>query len=75
MADPAPKDSWYGLRPHARPAVHATERFDPHADQSSPPRPGTLSGATTLVRTHIRRIQAPNGQWIRDYTLNLPVTT
>ncbi|MGW3109747.1 hypothetical protein ACWDEW_48650, partial [Streptomyces sp. NPDC001100] len=75
VADPAPKDSWHGLRPHARPAVHSTERFDPHADQSNSPRPGALSGATTLVRTQVRRIQAPNGQWVRDYTLNLPVTT
>ncbi|WP_416965891.1 hypothetical protein [Streptomyces sp. Agncl-13] len=74
VADPAPKDSWHGLRPHARVAVHSTERFDPHADQSNSPRPGTLSGATTLIRTQVRRIQAPNGQWIRDYTLNLPVT-
>ncbi|UXX95849.1 hypothetical protein N7U49_35705 [Streptomyces sp. AD2-2] len=72
--DPAPKDSWHGLRRHARPAVHSTERFDPHADQSNPPRPGTLSGASTLIRTRVRRIQAPNGQWIRDYTVNLPVT-
>jgi hypothetical protein len=43
------------------PAVHSTERFDPHADQSNSPRPGVLSGATTLVRTQVRRIQAPNG--------------
>ncbi|MGH1556157.1 hypothetical protein ACRAWF_43470 [Streptomyces sp. L7] len=75
VLEPAPKDSWFGLRAHARPAVHSTERFDPHADQSNPPRPGVLSGATTLVRTSIRRIQAPNGTWVRDYTLNLPVTT
>ncbi|UXX95838.1 hypothetical protein N7U49_35650 [Streptomyces sp. AD2-2] len=73
--DPAPKASWHGLRSHARPAVHSTERFDPHADQSNPPRAGVLSGATTLIRTQVRRIQAPNGQWIRDYTVNLPVTT
>ncbi|MGW3103746.1 hypothetical protein ACWDEW_17520, partial [Streptomyces sp. NPDC001100] len=75
VADPAPKDSWHGLRPHARPAVHSTERFDAHAEQSNSPRPGVLSGATTLVRTQVRRIQAPNGQWVRDYTLNLPVNT
>ncbi|MGH1556165.1 hypothetical protein ACRAWF_43510 [Streptomyces sp. L7] len=75
VLEPAPKDSWFGLRAHARPAVHSTERFDPHADQSGPPRPGVLSGATTLVRTRIRRIQAPNGTWVRDYTLNLPVAT
>ncbi|MBK6018894.1 hypothetical protein JHN45_48525, partial [Streptomyces sp. MBT53] len=75
VADPAPKNSWFGLRAYAPPAVHSTERFDPHADQSNAPRPGVLSGATTLVRTSIRRIQAPNGQWVRDYTLNLPVTT
>ncbi|MEV0478868.1 hypothetical protein, partial [Streptomyces prunicolor] len=77
VADPAPKDTWFGLRPHARPAVHSTERFDAHADQSNSnaPRPGVLSGATTLVRTQVRRIQAPNGTWVRDYTLNLPVTT
>ncbi|MBK3581359.1 hypothetical protein JHN63_47880, partial [Streptomyces sp. MBT65] len=75
VVDPAPKDTWHGLRAYARPAVHSTERFDPHADQSSPPRPGVLSGATTLVRANIRRIQAPNGQWVRDYTLNLPVAT
>ncbi len=73
--DPAPKDSWHGLRSHARPAVHSTERFDPHADQSNPPRAGVLSGATTLIRTQVRRIKAPNGQWVRDYTVNLPVTT
>ncbi|MCG7204823.1 hypothetical protein MB828_13465, partial [Streptomyces arenae] len=72
--NPVSKDSWHGLRPYARPAVHSAERFDPHADQSNPPRPGTLSGATTLIRTQVRRIQAPNGQWIRDYTVNLPVT-
>ncbi|MEV0477484.1 hypothetical protein AB0I50_47995, partial [Streptomyces prunicolor] len=75
VADPAPKDTWFGLRPHARAAVHSTERFDAHADQSNAPRPGVLSGATTLVRTQVRRIQAPNGTWVRDYTLNLPVTT
>ncbi|WP_262064581.1 hypothetical protein, partial [Streptomyces sp. STR69] len=69
VADPAPKDTWHGLRPYAREAVHRTERFDPHADQSNSPRPGVLSGATTLVRARVRRIQAPNGQWVRDYTL------
>ncbi|MYU48263.1 hypothetical protein GTV15_18805, partial [Streptomyces sp. SID7803] len=35
-------------------------------------RPGLLSGATTLIRAQVRRIQAPSGPWVRDYTLNLP---
>ncbi|MGH1556172.1 hypothetical protein ACRAWF_43545 [Streptomyces sp. L7] len=76
VTDPAPKDTWFGLRAHASSRRGtAPERFDPNADQSTAPLPGVLSGATTLVRTQIRRIQAPNGTWVRDYTLNLPVTT
>ncbi|MFE6765630.1 hypothetical protein [Streptomyces sp. NPDC057689] len=74
VAEPAHPDTWHHLRPHARPATLRTERFDPHADPTADaPRPGLLSGATTLVRAQIRRIQAPSGQWVRDYTLNLPV--
>ncbi|MCZ9347945.1 hypothetical protein NGM37_60735, partial [Streptomyces sp. TRM76130] len=73
---PAHPDTWHHLRPHARPATLHTERFDPHTDpHTDPPRPGTLAGTTTLIRTQIRRIQTPTGHWIRDYTLNLPVTT
>ncbi|WP_037832045.1 hypothetical protein, partial [Streptomyces sp. NRRL F-6677] len=62
------------LRPHAPHATLHTERFDPHADPTAnPPGPGKLSGATTLIRADVRRIQVGN-TWIRDYTLNLPTT-
>ncbi len=36
-------------------------------------RPGLLDGWSTLIRTDIRRIQADNGTWIRDLTVDLPV--
>ncbi|MGP2443073.1 hypothetical protein ACTT8P_38345, partial [Streptomyces sp. JW3] len=73
---PAHPDTWHHLRPHTPAATLHTERYDPYTNpHTNPPRPGTLAGTTTLIRAHIRRIQTPTGQWVRDHTLNLPVTT
>ncbi|MFJ4153162.1 hypothetical protein ACIP10_37225, partial [Streptomyces galbus] len=55
-------------------AVVRTEIFDPATRQDSA-RPGLLSGHATYVRADIRRIETPDGRWIRDMTVPLPVRT
>ncbi|MFE4816994.1 hypothetical protein ACFRFU_11275 [Streptomyces sp. NPDC056704] len=64
---------WKGRKNDARPAPLRTERFDPKADPLASNRPGLLDGWGTLIRTDIRRIQADNGAWVRDLTVELPV--
>ncbi|MFG3468542.1 glycosyltransferase [Streptomyces sp. NPDC047982] len=50
------------------------ERFDPAVDAMSRHRvPGTLAGSQTLMRAEVSRIEAPNGTWVRDHVVTLPV--
>ncbi|WP_318219103.1 hypothetical protein [Streptomyces sp. SCL15-6] len=71
---PVAVDAWQGRRAGAPVAYLRTERFDPAADPlANPPREGTLGGWNTLIRSAIRRIQAVGGQWVREFTVALPV--
>ncbi|MGW0574686.1 WXG100-like domain-containing protein [Streptomyces sp. NPDC002920] len=73
-ADPIPAEQWWDRRSDAPASFLSLDWFDPSNDPLHTDRaPGTLHGRNTLVRTHIRRIQADDGQWIRSLTLNLPV--
>ncbi|MFK4106872.1 hypothetical protein ACI2L1_43890 [Streptomyces sp. NPDC019531] len=75
VADPAPLESWLPRRSEAPVAYLRTERFDPARDPIGPgaaPGPGRLDGAGTLIRAEMRRIQAHNGQWVREFTIALP---
>ncbi|WP_299531524.1 hypothetical protein [uncultured Streptomyces sp.] len=70
----ADREDWARRRAGAPAGRLHTERFDPHADPlAAPPRPGTLGGATTLVRASVRRVQTKDGSWVRDLTVTLPV--
>ncbi|MFF3371488.1 hypothetical protein ACFYXF_00870 [Streptomyces sp. NPDC002680] len=77
MVSPSPgavsPDQWLYRRDGAKPAALRTERFDPKADPLASTRPGLLNGWGTLIRTDIRRVQADNGAWVRDLTVELPV--
>ncbi|MFE3246044.1 scabin-related ADP-ribosyltransferase [Kitasatospora indigofera] len=46
-----------------------TERFEPSANAILGQR--RISGALTLIRHDIRRIQLPSGLWVREFTLRL----
>ncbi|MFD4843780.1 hypothetical protein ACFWP1_10785, partial [Streptomyces sp. NPDC058425] len=73
---PAPirPDQWRDRRAQAPASPLYTEWFDPAADPLSARRtPGTLHGRTTLIRMHVRRIQADDGRWVRNLSLHLPV--
>lgn len=54
-----------------------TERYDPAADPLAPGPgrgKGTLGGRDTVIRVSIERVQADDGRWVRNLTLNLPVS-
>ncbi|MFC4508395.1 hypothetical protein [Streptomyces vulcanius] len=71
---PVRTEQWSERRADAPASFLRLDWFDPSNDPLHTDRaPGTLHGRNTLVRTHIRRIQADDGQWIRSLTLNLPV--
>ncbi|MEU7290892.1 hypothetical protein AB0A81_37610 [Streptomyces flaveolus] len=74
MDSPVAIDAWQDRRAGAPVAYLRTERFDPAADPlANPPREGTLGGWNTLIRSDVRRIQAMGGQWVREFTVTLPV--
>ncbi|MCL6674450.1 hypothetical protein [Streptomyces panaciradicis] len=76
VARPAAPEEWMHRRSGAPAARLSTERFDPARNPAPVPgRPGELAGVRTLIRYTARRIQAENGTWIRDLTLELPVRT
>ncbi|WP_327167289.1 hypothetical protein [Streptomyces subrutilus] len=65
---------WRHRRPSAPAAPLHLDWFDPAADPLDGRRaPGTLHGRTTLVRAHVRRVQADDGRWVRNVGLRLPV--
>ncbi|MBL1090678.1 MULTISPECIES: WXG100-like domain-containing protein [Streptomyces] len=74
VADFAAPDTWMHRGDNAPSALLRSERFDPAGNPLDPSRfPGTLSGAQTLIRAEVRRIQADNGTWVRDHTVALPI--
>ncbi|MFF7705289.1 scabin-related ADP-ribosyltransferase [Streptomyces lydicus] len=74
VANFAAPDTWTHRSDNAPSALLHSERFDPAGNPLDPSRfPGTLSGAQTLIRAQVRRIQAENGTWVRDHTVALPV--
>ncbi|WP_261957965.1 glycosyltransferase [Streptomyces nigrescens] len=74
VADFAAPDTWKHRSDEAPSALLRSERFDPASNPLDPSRfPGTLSGAQTLIRAEVRRIQADNGTWVRDHTVVLPL--
>ncbi|WP_077193695.1 scabin-related ADP-ribosyltransferase [Streptomyces lydicus] len=74
VANFAAPDTWTHRSDNAPSALLHSERFDPAGNPLDPSRfPGTLSGAQTLIRAQVRRIQADNGTWVRDHTVALPV--
>ncbi|MER5767851.1 TcdA/TcdB catalytic glycosyltransferase domain-containing protein [Streptomyces sp. NPDC001985] len=79
MVTPAPnpvgKEAIKNLASRATPVPLRTERFDPRAHPQVSTRPGLLDGRATLIRADISRFQGPNGVWIRDLTVTLPVRT
>ncbi|MFJ4153160.1 hypothetical protein ACIP10_37215, partial [Streptomyces galbus] len=62
--DPVGGGVWEGRREGAPVTVVRTEIFDPATRQDSA-RPGLLSGHATYVRADVRRIETPDGRWIR----------
>ncbi|MER7912015.1 hypothetical protein ABTY23_20055, partial [Streptomyces sp. NPDC096068] len=74
VACPVTRADWTHRRAGAPVARMTVERFDPARDPAGRTRrPGTLAGDRTLIRYTARRVQADNGTWVRDFTLNLPV--
>ncbi|MFI0227182.1 scabin-related ADP-ribosyltransferase [Streptomyces lydicus] len=74
VANFAAPDTWAHRSDNAPSALLRSERFDPASNPLNPSRlPGTLSGAQTLIRAEVRRIQAENGTWVRDHTVALPI--
>ncbi|MFE7302452.1 glycosyltransferase [Streptomyces sp. NPDC057579] len=74
VSDFAAPDNWMHRSDNAPSALLRSERFDPASSPLDPSRfPGTLSGAQTLIRAQVRRIQADNGTWVRDHTVALPL--
>ncbi|MEW2113724.1 hypothetical protein AB0945_00735 [Streptomyces sp. NPDC005474] len=71
---PVTRDAWTHRRADAPVARLSVERFDPARDPAADTRSeGTLAGNQTLIRYSARRVQADDGTWVRDFTLNLPV--
>ncbi len=73
---PIRPEQWRGRQAGAPSAVLRTERYDPAADPlaQGPGRgKGTLGGRDTVIRVSIERVQADDGRWVRNLTLNLPV--
>ncbi|MFI2188171.1 glycosyltransferase [Streptomyces sioyaensis] len=74
VAHVAAPDTWTHRSDNAPSALLRSERFDPASNPLDPSRfPGTLSGAQTLIRAQVSRIQAENGTWVRDHTVTLPL--
>ncbi|WP_327694988.1 hypothetical protein [Streptomyces sp. NBC_00459] len=74
---PVRPEQWRGRQAGAPSAPLRTERFDPSADPlaQGPGRgKGTLGGRDTVIRVSIERVQADDGRWVRNLTLNLPVS-
>ncbi|NEA64095.1 hypothetical protein [Streptomyces sp. SID12488] len=71
---PVARAAWTHRRAGAPVARLSIERFDPARDPAADTRSeGTLAGSQTLIRYSARRVQADDGTWVRDFTLNLPV--
>ncbi|MEV0405349.1 hypothetical protein [Actinoallomurus sp. NPDC050550] len=74
---PAPFATWQDLRRHAPVTTVATERaFDAGPDflkDTAPKGDDPRIGRQVLVREHVQRIQAPNGQWVRYHVPVIPV--
>ncbi|KUO09356.1 scabin-related ADP-ribosyltransferase [Streptomyces sp. DSM 15324] len=74
VARPVTRAAWTHRRADAPVARLSIERFDPARDPAAASRSaGTLAGSRTLIRYSARRVQAEDGTWVRDFTLNLPV--
>ncbi|MGP3925585.1 glycosyltransferase [Streptomyces sp. 8N616] len=74
VADPVRPGQWTHRAAGAPVAPLRTERFDPRTDpMSADRRPGFLDGWATLIRTGISRVQADDGRWVRNLSVNLPV--
>ncbi|WP_406398019.1 hypothetical protein OH805_03650 [Streptomyces sp. NBC_00879] len=74
VPDPVRPEQWRPRREDAPASPLWTERYDPAADPLGPDRkPQTLAGHDTVIRTWIRRIEADDGRWVRNLTLELPV--
>ncbi|MGI5404617.1 hypothetical protein ACQEVG_35200 [Streptomyces sp. CA-135486] len=74
VPDPVRPEQWRPRRQDAPASPLWTERYDPAADPLGPDRTAhTLAGHDTVIRTWIRRIEADDGRWVRNLTLELPV--
>ncbi|WP_405804152.1 hypothetical protein OG729_03290 [Streptomyces sp. NBC_00210] len=74
VPDPVRPEQWRPRRLDAPASPLWTERYDPAADPLGPDRTSqTLAGHDTVIRTWIRRIEADDGRWVRNLTLELPV--
>jgi hypothetical protein len=86
VTDPAPAESWIHRRADARPGRLTTERFDPATDAAERADAAAARGTwddvlrqiraqnpAVQVNSEIRRVQAANGQWVRDFTAVLTV--
>ena len=74
---PVHPEQWRGRQAGAPSVALRTERYDPAADPlaQGPGRgKGTLGGRDTVIRVSIERVQADDGRWVRNLTLNLPVS-
>ena len=74
---PIRPEQWRGRQQGAPSAPLRTERYDPAADPLAPGPgrgKGTLGGRDTVIRVSIERVQADDGRWVRNLTLNLPVS-
>lgn len=71
---PVRPEQWRDRRERAGWAVLRTERFDPARDPAAErPAPGALAGRDVVVRMAVARIQADDGRWVRNVSLQLPV--
>ncbi|MCY0960247.1 hypothetical protein [Streptomyces sp. H27-H5] len=71
---PVRPEQWLDRRERAGWAVLRTERFDPARDPAAArPAPGALAGRDVVVRMAVARIQADDGRWVRNVSLQLPV--
>ncbi|MFJ6213502.1 hypothetical protein ACIQGZ_09245 [Streptomyces sp. NPDC092296] len=72
----APQDTEPGaarpLDAPADPAGWAHRRIEAPSVGLRGDRPGTGTGGPTLVRAAVRRLQADDGRWVRDFTVTLP---